>query len=489
MVTSNAVKAYVSDLNERIGTEFILDAWKNLRELNNNLRFLVENLERAAPVAEDLKNRLDSIRTDIESVDFDSSQQTVSELISFLNLLEIQLNEINNSYALTAPAIPNIPQFTYTPNASIAIKEYRIESDFWRKEFCNATKLLPITTENPICTILDHTDEFVDSLESDVTNLSFYRDDINNKIQELNNRSAALNQQLENLAALISSSSEQNAELKQNIDNLRKDLLFLEEKTENMTRSIDELEQSLNQFLTDIVRVTRELNQTIEVLDSYTEKDPSTILRPVKVDAMPVFKDKLQIFYKLPALISIILLFIILFISSSLIVNERRGGTMARIFLSPISMFFYVFEKMLYLLLLSLLAVISMIIAAFLFRVPITISLNLFLVFIIASLVYISIGILIGSVSKSENTSLLTCLVIGFPLMFLSGAFSAPELMSQLMRAISQYLPLTMHIGLLENLTIYHTGLDMQKLITMAIMILVFYILSVLMIKKKPTLK
>lgn len=489
LVASNAVKAYVTDLNERIGTEFILDAWKNLRELNDNLRFLVSNLEKAIPVAEDLKERLDSIRADIESVDFDSSQQTVSELVSFLNLLEIQLDQINSSYALTAPAIPELPQFNYTPDASIAIKEYRIESDFWRKKFCNTTTLIPLATKNPICTILDQTDSLVDSFESDVANISFYRDDINSRIDELNNRSAALNNKLEDLSALISSGSGQNAELKQDIENLRRDLLFMEEKTENMTKSIDELEQSLSQFLTDIVRVTKELNHTIEVLDTYTEKDPATILQPVKVDTMPVFKDKLQIFYKLPALISIILLFIILFISSSLIVNERRGGTMARIFLSPISMFFYVFEKMIYLLLLSLLAIISMMIAAFLFQVPVTISLNLILIFIVASLVYISIGILIGSISKSENTSLLTCLVIGFPLMFLSGAFSAPELMSQIMRAISQNLPLTMHIEMLESLIIYSTGLDLQGLAMMAGMILVFYVLSVIMIKKKPTLK
>ena len=111
------------------------------------------------------------------------------------------------------------------------------------------------------------------------------------------------------------------------------------------------------------------------------------------------------------------------------------------------------------------------------------------MVFIVASLAYISIGILIGSVSKSENTSLLTCLVVGFPLMFLSGAFSPPELMGKIARTAAQYLPLTLNISLIENITIYHTPLDLFKLKLMAGMIIVFYILSVVMIRKKPTLK
>jgi ABC-2 type transport system permease protein len=152
-------------------------------------------------------------------------------------------------------------------------------------------------------------------------------------------------------------------------------------------------------------------------------------------------------------------------------------------------MFFYVFEKMLYLLLLCIISVLSMLIASFVFGVHLPIGLGLVMVFIVASLAYVSIGILVGSVSKSENTSLLTCLVIGFPLMFLSGAFSPPELMSKAFRVVSQYLPLTLNISLLEKITIYNTGLDIAKLLTMACMILVFYLLAVVMIRKKPTLK
>ncbi len=489
VVTSNAVKAYVSDLNEKIGTEFILDAWEQLRELNKNLKFLVGHLEKAVPVAENLKDRLDSMKAEIDSVDFGADKQAVSDMIAFLDQLDAEMAAINDTFAVAAPAIPQVPVFTYTPNASLAMKEYRTESGFWRDEFCNTSGLLPVITKNPFCVLLDNTDGFVDALESDVASLSAYSDTINQRIAELNNRSAALNQSLTQLAEMISSSSAQNRQVREDIAGVRSNLIFLEDRTENISRSITELEASLSGFLADMVRVTDELDRTTGVLDEYTQKDPASILKPVTVDTRPVFGNKLEIFYKLPALISIILLFIMLFISSSLIVNERRGGTMARIFLSPISMFFYVFEKTIYLLLLSLLAVLSMVAATYIFGVGVSISLDLFTVFLIASLVYISIGILVGSFSKSENTSLLTCLVIGFPLMFMSGVFSPPELMSQVTRIASDYLPLTLNINLIENITIYHTGIDLHKLLMMACMILVFYISAVLIIRKKPTLK
>lgn len=488
IVASNAVKAYVSDLNENISTEFILDAWKQLRVLNQNLRFLVANLEKAKPTAIALKQKLQEVNDDLSSIDFASYQGTSDDIISYLNLLDIQLDYIEKNM-VNITEIPLIPAINYNPNASIAVAEYRLNSHLFRMMYCNATSSLPIIIENPLCSVLDYSDSVVDSWQDDLGNLSLYKDGLDARIAELNSQAASVNDSMSRLSAIVSSSSQQNSDLRNNLQDLRQSILFLDEKTQNISATISELNQSLDRFLSDIIRVTEDLNETIGVLDKYTQKDPSTILKPVTVDEKPVFRDKLEIFYRLPGLMSIILLFITLFIASSLIVNERRGGTMARIFLSPISMFFYVFEKIIYLLLLCMLAVVSMVIATFVFQVPIQLNLGLVVVFILASLVYISLGVLIGAFSKSENTSLLTCLVVGFPLMFMSGAFSPPELMGKVVRTISQYLPLTLNIDLLEKMTIYHTGIGMENLIVMLAMAVVFYIGAVLMIRKSPTLK
>jgi ABC-type multidrug transport system permease subunit/uncharacterized coiled-coil protein SlyX len=483
VVTSNAVKAYVAGINEKMSTAFILEAWKNLKELNENLRFLVANLERAKPVAIELQQRLNMINSEISMIDFASHQQSVDDVVSYLDVLDQQLADIHSGFA-NVSRIPEVPMVNQTGDVSLIIADYRSASGVMRSDLCDAS-LIP----NPACSVFDYTDSIVDSLETQSASIPIYQAELNSRVAELNQQSEIVNSSLSKLSSMIGSSSQTNADLRGRIAVLRSDMAFIEEKTSNISKSVIELNQSVNRFLGDIIRVTDDLNRTIFILDEYTKKDPSTILRPVRVDERSVFKGKLEIFYRLPGLMSIILLFITLFISSSLIVNERRGGTMARIFLSPISMFFYVFEKMLYLLLLCIISVLSMLIASFVFGVHLPIGLGLVMVFIVASLAYVSIGILVGSVSKSENTSLLTCLVIGFPLMFLSGAFSPPELMSKAFRVVSQYLPLTLNISLLEKITIYNTGLDIAKLLTMACMILVFYLLAVVMIRKKPTLK
>jgi len=485
IVTSDAVKAYVSDLNERIGKEFILTAWDNLRKLNGNLRYLVGNLEKARPIAITLQEKLQIANEQLGSVDFASHQQALSDVIDYLNMLEIQLDTINNSFVSTVPSIPYIPK---TTGASVVIQEYETSSQMLRQTYCAAGDPL-LLIPNPVCTIFNYTDSIVSGFKDADSNISAYEDSLNAKITELNAQAASLNSTISQLNEYIRTGSDKNGQLRERIDTARNDLLFIQEKTQNISKTIIALNDSVNNYLSDIIRVTDELNETIKVLDSYTQKDPETILRPVSVDIQPVFVKKLEIFYRMPAFMSIILLFITLFISSSLIVNERKGGTMARIFLSPISMFFYVFEKMLYLLHLCVLAIVSMFIASIIFSVHIPISFPLALVLIVASLVYITLGILIGAMSKSENTSLLTCLVVGFPLMFLSGAFSPPELMGRVARTVTQYLPLTINTDLVEKITIYNTTIDMTSLLILIGMTVVFYLLAVLFIWKKPTLK
>lgn len=487
LVTSNAVKAYAADLNQKMGEAFIREAWKNLDELNDNLRIVVKNLKLVEPIAKDMRTRMSETRYDLEKIDFERYQKLLDDMIHYLDVSEELLNETGEAAKginpdLTLPKIQNISQ-TNT-NTSTFFSEYRNKSAELRANYCNSTSnnIIPM----PTCILIDKTDQTMITLEQKIGN---YYDDINQKIAELNAATERLQDSINKLGKVLDSSNEQNKEMRRDIADMRQGLLRLQEKTDNVTESIIQLDKATKQFLDNIVRVTNNLETTIGVLDTYTKKDPATILRPVTVEVKPVFKGKTEIFNRLPGLMAIVLLFIMLFISSSQIVGERKSGTMARIYLSPISMFFFVFEKIIYLLLLGILSFISMIAAVVMFGVPFRFSGELVIIAITASLAYISIGILIGALSKTENTSLLTCLVVGFPLMFLSGAFSAPELMSKMWRVISNYLPLTINVNLWEKVMIYNTGIDKTGINLLLGITIVFYLLAVWRIRTKPTVK
>ena len=120
--------------------------------------------------------------------------------------------------------------------------------------------------------------------------------------------------------------------------------------------------------------------------------------------------------------------------------------------------------------------------------VPLSWSLSLIIALAAASLGYITLGIFIGAVSRSENTALLTSLVVGLPMMFLSGIFFPFEIMPSIMRTIGAYLPLTLSVSLLERTIIYGMPTDIFTLAMLLAMSAVLITLSTLIIRKSPML-
>lgn len=72
--------------------------------------------------------------------------------------------------------------------------------------------------------------------------------------------------------------------------------------------------------------------------------------------------------------------------------------------------------------------------------------------FIISGISIFSIGLVIASFSKNAKIAQSLGMVIGFPMMFLSGAGLPLELMPETMKSFSKYLPLSYSVSLMRNI-------------------------------------
>src|SRR5450759_2908618 len=84
----------------------------------------------------------------------------------------------------------------------------------------------------------------------------------------------------------------------------------------------------------------------------------------------------------------------------------------------------------------------------------------LFLVILVYSAAFIGIGMAIATFAESENTAMLTSLVLSIPMLFLCGVFFPFEIMPKLMVKIGSALPITMGIRALDSVLIYREGFD-----------------------------
>ena len=107
--------------------------------------------------------------------------------------------------------------------------------------------------------------------------------------------------------------------------------------------------------------------------------------------------------------------------------------------------------------------------------------LQLFAFLVLAIMLMLGFGLLIGGWAKNENQSAVFSNVVSFPLMFLSGVFFPRFLMPEWLQGITGYLPLTPVVDGIRYITTEGaTLLDLgPQLLIMGVWIVVIYGLAI----------
>jgi len=209
--------------------------------------------------------------------------------------------------------------------------------------------------------------------------------------------------------------------------------------------------------------LTSDIDRTGLVIGEVIARSPRVIAAPIKLDRIPVFRNRSYLDFLMPGIVSIVLMFISFLLASITIVQERSKKTLIRTLLTPLSLGMFLFEKTAALIIIAFIQGIIMIIVAFVFYgilIPPDQLAQLFLIILVYAAAFIGIGMALATLAESENTAMLLTLVLSIPMLFLSGVFFPFETMPELMILLGNALPITMGIRALETVLIYQKGFE-----------------------------
>ncbi len=224
-----------------------------------------------------------------------------------------------------------------------------------------------------------------------------------------------------------------------------------------------QMDKLANETSNSTVSLVSDIDSAKNVLGEVIAKSPSFIAAPVKLERDSVFRDRTNLDFLMPGIISIVLMFISFLLASITIVQERAKKTLVRTLMTPLSLRGFILEKTAALILIAVLQGIILIVVAFVFYrivIPMNQLAQLFLVILVYSAAFIGIGMALATFAESENTAMLLTLVLSIPMLFLSGVFFPFETMPQLMISLGNALPITMGIKALGSVLIYQEGAD-----------------------------
>ncbi|MEQ9405612.1 MAG: ABC transporter permease [Cyclobacteriaceae bacterium] len=228
-------------------------------------------------------------------------------------------------------------------------------------------------------------------------------------------------------------------------------------------------------------------NYTSSILRNYQQE----LNRDIKIayqiipQVRMVYNPELKgVFMFVPGVMTIILMLVSAMMTSISITREKELGTMEILLVSPLKPFLVIIGKVVPYIFLSLInAIVIILLSIFVFEMPIQGSLILLgaesILFIITSL---SLGILISTVSATQQTAMMVSLMgLMLPTILLSGFIFPISSMPGILQVISNIIPAKWFIDILKGIMLKGVGISYlwQETLIIFSMAVFFIVVSV----------
>jgi len=172
--------------------------------------------------------------------------------------------------------------------------------------------------------------------------------------------------------------------------------------------------------------------------------------------------DLVSAFYMIPALVGLIIQFLTVILTATAIVRERERGTIEQLIVTPIRSWELVVGKLAPYVIIAFVDVVEILAAGvLLFRVPINGSLSLLLLLAALFLVTtLGLGLLISTISNTQQEAILTAMFTMLPSIFLSGFFFPLAAMPVVLQWLSYAVPLRYFLIIVRAIVLKGVGAE-----------------------------
>ncbi|GIU69283.1 MAG: hypothetical protein KatS3mg002_0519 [Candidatus Woesearchaeota archaeon] len=398
----------------------------------------------------DLNKKISDIKSKLGSIDLSAADIDSSDLINKITALSKDVDTLrNNGKSLADSSYSLIESLNQdgsgcSGNCTSIVNSFESDVDLYNSEI-NKTHNL---TKRDILKL----SEALDSLD-----------------QELN----LLNERLSNARDTTTSSASTLSDVQSSIDKIKEDIDSIKIATEKVNAQINAL------------KVTSAEN----------------IVSPITTRVEPVTAKSNNLSFIFPYLVILMILFISIMLSSTIIIIEKTSRAYFRNFTTPTKDFTFIASVFLTSFFVIIIQLIFVLIIAYYF-LNTTILTNIYLTILtllIAIIVFVFLGMIIGYLFNSQEAVTMAAISVGSVLLFLSNLVLPLETMSVVVQQVAKYNPYVIASELLKKVTLFNQEWNLIKedILLLMLFAAVFFFLAITVhkmskikyISKKPLAK
>lgn len=260
---------------------------------------------------------------------------------------------------------------------------------------------------------------------------------------------------------------------------------LLSEIESNFTSALSRLRALSDSSSKKLNDVQQTVDKIYDDINSIQIKNAATIVNPITTNIKPIAPEKSYLNYMFPALIVLVVMFISILLSTTIIMMEKHSPAYFRNFITPTKDIVFIMATYITnILLVFIQLTVIIIISAYFFKTQIIPNLYLIvpILFLITSL-FTFIGMLIGYLFTSEETATLASISAGSIMLFLSNIILPIESMPSYIIQVARYNPFVMSEEILRKLMLFQadfSSISFDVYILLACAAVIFIIIWIL---------
>ncbi|MFW6243211.1 MAG: ABC transporter permease [bacterium] len=439
-LTSNLIKK-ISEINT-----YLKDSSNYFNQLVNNTNNMQNQLNK-------ISNEIRNLEIEVNTKDININDIKNTSLNNQGNIVEFK-NEINNKIDESINRLNEFDDLTNEIENEINIKQndenlikdylnsafnkYECENEDYidLKQYYQNPDMLKnlIENKNPECSFVYTIKNSIviaeDNLNDITNNIKDIQYEIRTTKRELNDIKTNSNQIANNMNNDIEELDSFFIELEDELENINNNLINIEKTKLELRNNIHEIEKELEENIIKLNEFNNNFHNLTSQLDEISKLRPNQILNPV-INQIEGFDNKRSnIDYLFPTLIVFIIMFVGILLGNILISTERKSRAFFRNLISPTNELILPIGT--YITALSILLIqVTIIFILAMFFLPISIYINpieLFLTLFIAISIFVSIGIILANLIKSEVTLIIISIIFCFIFLIFSSVLLPIEI-------------------------------------------------------------
>ena len=288
-------------------------------------------------------------------------------------------------------------------------------------------------------------DEVVDLIDRTKEKLTF-------AAIQTQNRSVSLQGLIDDLQTDVNSDFEQ----------IESKLSIIDTTRTGLYEQIGGIKNSLNTNLDNIASIDTSLDSIKDSISSIEVTEAEKIASPISTSIKPVTTDKTYLNYLFPSLIVMVIMFISILLSSTLVIMEKKSKAFFRNFISPAKDIVFISATYLTsMLLLVLQLIIILVVSSVLFKAQIiTNFVNIGITLLLIASLFTLFGMFVGYLFNTEETTTLASISFGTVFLFLSNVLIPLESMPEYFMKIAKYNPFVIGETAVRKVLLFQTGLS-----------------------------